>query len=97
LAYSILEADDGGFIVGGNSSSDDGDVIGNNEPGADFWFVKLNSSGELYRLRCFGSDENSVSGRSVCQATDGGFVMVGFYTYPGANTANNWVVKLLPE
>ena len=45
-APSVQQTDDGGYIVAGNSSSDDGDVSGNNgQFGNDYWLVKLNGSG----------------------------------------------------
>ncbi|MCD6531373.1 T9SS C-terminal target domain-containing protein, partial [bacterium] len=41
-AYSIQQTADGGFIVAGESVSNDGDVSGNHGDG-DYWVVKLNS------------------------------------------------------
>ncbi|MFI5134297.1 MAG: T9SS type A sorting domain-containing protein [Chitinophagales bacterium] len=41
-AHSIQQTNDGGFIVAGNSYSDDGDVSGNHG-GEDYWIFKLSS------------------------------------------------------
>jgi hypothetical protein len=41
-AYSIQQTQDGGYIVAGQSNSNDGDVEGNHGNG-DFWIVKLSS------------------------------------------------------
>src|SRR4029077_18979089 len=43
-ASSIKATSDGGYIVAGTSSSNDGDVIGNHGA-ADVWLVKLNNGG----------------------------------------------------
>ena len=42
-AYSIQQTSDGGYIVGGWSESNDGDVSGNNGS-YDYWIVKLASN-----------------------------------------------------
>jgi len=39
-AHSIQQTDDGGYIVAGQTHSDDGDVSGNHGD-SDFWVVKL--------------------------------------------------------
>ena len=41
-AYSIHQTSDGGFIVAGNTASNDGDVSGNHGGYYDAWVVKLN-------------------------------------------------------
>jgi hypothetical protein len=45
-AYSIQQTSDGGYIVAGLSSSNDGDVSGNHG-GVDYWIVKLDRDGNL--------------------------------------------------
>jgi hypothetical protein len=45
-AYSIHQTNDGGYIVGGFSNSNDGDVSGNNG-GYDFWIVKLSTDSTI--------------------------------------------------
>ncbi|MEJ7678924.1 MAG: hypothetical protein WKG06_13930 [Segetibacter sp.] len=47
VAYEIRQATDGGYIIAGYSSSNDGDVTGNHAGFGDGWVVKLNSSGTL--------------------------------------------------
>ncbi len=46
-AYAVEETADGGFVVAGSSSSEDGDVSFNHKDGVnttdDFWIVKLNT------------------------------------------------------
>ncbi|HRN42420.1 MAG TPA: hypothetical protein PK649_10165, partial [Vicingus sp.] len=42
-AYIIHQTTDGGYVVGGESDSQDGDVTGNHG-GYDYWVVKLSST-----------------------------------------------------
>ncbi|HET7153679.1 MAG TPA: hypothetical protein VFJ29_07910, partial [Candidatus Kapabacteria bacterium] len=46
-AYSIQQTMDSGYIVGGSTSSSDGDVGGNYGFGYDYWIVKLNQTGSI--------------------------------------------------
>src|SRR5690606_10797250 len=45
-ANSIQQTADGGYIAAGSSSSNDGDVTGNNGDD-DFWILKLNTTGNI--------------------------------------------------
>jgi hypothetical protein len=49
LAYSIQQTNDGGYIVVGNSDSNDGDVSGNHGS-IDYWLVKLGSCSASFTL-----------------------------------------------
>src|SRR5207302_5379684 len=48
-ASSIVETNDGGYIVAGYSKSGDGEVTGHQGQGIDanYWIVKLTSNGEI--------------------------------------------------
>jgi hypothetical protein len=50
FAFSLIQTNDGGFIVAGNSASSyNGDVTaGNHATGDDIWIIKLWSNGSLY-------------------------------------------------
>ncbi|MEP7128103.1 MAG: hypothetical protein ABI729_04510, partial [Chitinophagales bacterium] len=54
LASSCLQAPDGGYFIGGSTSSNDVDVSGNHSDDFDFWIVKLFSSGSVQWKKCFG-------------------------------------------
>jgi len=98
-AYSIQQTDDGGFIVAGETSSNDGDVSGNHGK-IDYWVVKLNSSGDIEWKKCFGG-KGSDKAYSIQQTDDGGFIVAG---YTGSNDvdvsgyhgySDYWIVKLI--
>ncbi|MBK7337710.1 MAG: hypothetical protein IPJ00_16810 [Saprospirales bacterium] len=45
-AYTAIQTIDGGYLIAGESSSNDGDVS-SNHGGYDAWLVKFNSAGEI--------------------------------------------------
>jgi hypothetical protein len=97
-ASSILQTTDGGYVVGGYSNSTDGDVSGNHGS-ADFWVVKLSSSGALQWQKCFGGTAGDYL-TSIQQTSDGGYVLAGSTASNNGDVTGNhgfndgWVVKL---
>jgi len=78
VAYSIIQASDGGYMLSGSTTSNDFDVTGNHG-GEDMWLMKTDAFGNLNWARCYGG---SMTDRalSALQTSDGGFVAAG-YTY----------------
>lgn len=98
MAQSISQTNDGGYIVGGLSYSDDGDVSGNHGS-SDYWIVKLNSNGSIeWELNVGGSELESA--RSVVQSPDGTFTLAGNTRSNDGDISENqgaydyWVVNL---
>ena len=75
-AYSIQQTTDGGYIVAGVSWSNDGDVSGNHG-GADYWVVKLNSSGDIEWQKSLGGSLSDYA-YSIQQTSDGGYIVAGY-------------------
>lgn len=101
IGLSVQQTTDGGYIVGGLSSSNDGDVIGNNGFD-DFWIVKLDTTGNIiWQKSLGGSDADQVT--SIQQTTDGGYIAGGFSSSNDGDVIGNnggydfWIVKLNPE
>ncbi|KAA2224819.1 T9SS type A sorting domain-containing protein [Chryseobacterium sediminis] len=97
-AQSIQQTSDGGYIVAGSSSSNDGDVSGS-QGGQDYWVVKLNNTGNIqWQKSLGGSDSDQLS--SVQQTSDGGYIIAGTTVSTDGHVTvsygNNdfWVVKL---
>jgi hypothetical protein len=97
-AYSINQTTDGGYIVAGYSSSNNGYVTGNHG-NADYLVVKLSSAGAVEWQKSLGGTSFE-SASFVNQTTDGGYIVAG---YSGSNngdvTGNHgvqdfWIVKL---
>lgn len=105
-AESILQTDDGGFLVLGYAATNDLDA---NEAGTggDLWLIKLDQSGNLLWQRFLGGSDNDF-GKSIRVAPDvnnrsafsGGYIIAGGSgSSDGDVSANNggldaWVVKV---
>ena len=95
---SILQTTDGGFIICGVTSSNDGDVSGYHGE-SDLWLVKFNDSGNLVWQKCLGGtlDESKTS---IQQTTDGGYIICSATQSNDGDVSGNhgdddtWVVKL---
>lgn len=99
-ANAIEQTTDGGFIVAGSSSSNDGDVSDNHDTSAyDFWIVKINSVGNIQWQKTFGGTLSDVA-TCVHQTIDGGYIVAGYSSSTDGDISNNygstdfWVVKI---
>ncbi len=97
-ARSVQQTNDGGYIVAGDSYSNDGDVSGNHGD-VDFWVVKLTNSGIIeWQKSLGGAGYDNAS--SIKQTIDGGYVVTGTsFSNDGDVSGNHglddsWVVKL---
>jgi len=107
---SIAPTKDGGYILGGTSSSDRNDTNGTDDPygkwenskgNLDYWVVKLDSKGTVEWQKTLGGKYHDEL-KSILQTLDGGFILGGYSNSPvsGNKTAPNfglgdyWVVKL---
>ena len=84
--YSLQQTGDGGYIVAGQSDS-----FGNN--GADFWILKLNSTGAIQWQRTYGGWEKECP-YSIQKTKDGGFIVAGETRSFGAGDNDFWIVKI---
>ncbi|HKZ94498.1 MAG TPA: hypothetical protein VJ249_07975 [Candidatus Bathyarchaeia archaeon] len=84
-AYSVIQTSDGGYALGGRTTSYG---AGN----YDFWLVKTDSVGNMLWNRTYGG-ANVDQAESLVQTSDGGYALVG-YTYSfGAGGSDWWLVK----
>ena len=101
LAYSIQQTSDGGYIVAGDSRSNDGDVTGNHG-GTDIWVVKLNATGSIEWQKSLGGSLDDYS-PSIQQTSDGGYIVAGSSRSSDGDLTENkggsdyWIVKLSPN
>ncbi|MBK7566234.1 MAG: S8 family peptidase [Bacteroidetes bacterium] len=102
--YSVQQTTDGGYILGGYSSSGiSGDKTEACLGGSDYWVVKLNNSGAIEWQNTIGGNGGDVL-YSIQQTTDGGYILGGNSKsgISGDKTEANivtssddyWVVKL---
>mgnify|MGYP003335654201 CR=1 FL=1 len=104
-ASSVQQTSDGGYIVAGESWSNDGNVTGNHDTtgtNCDYWVVKLDGSGNLQWQKSFGGIDYD-SGGYIQQTSDGGFILAGQSLSNDGDVSNHhgfsgsgdyWIVKL---
>jgi hypothetical protein len=83
--YSAQQTTDGGYIIGGFTSS-------YGAGGYDFYLVKTNSSGETLWTRTYGGTKEDL-GRSVQQTADGGYIITGNTESFGAVNGDVYLVQ----
>lgn len=103
FALTVQQTSDGGYIVGGWSNSEDGD-IGESHGGIDAWVLKLDGSGEIqWEKSLGGSDQDTVY--SIFQTNDGGYILAGYSDSNDGDVSGHhgptgdlipdyWIVKL---
>jgi uncharacterized delta-60 repeat protein len=97
-ANSIRQTSGGGYIVAGNTRSNDGDAAGNHGK-YDAWVVRLNASGDIVWQKCLGGSGWD-SANSIQQTSDRGYIVAGYTFSTDGDAAGNhgesdaWVVKL---
>jgi uncharacterized repeat protein (TIGR01451 family) len=99
-AYSVHPTPDGGFIMAGYTTSNDGYVTGNHSPGiADAWVVKMGENGNFQWQHCYGGS-GADTAWAIVPAADGGYFVAGGSTSSNGDlTGNNglsdgWVFKI---
>jgi gliding motility-associated-like protein len=98
MASAIHETSDGGYIVGGNAASMDGDLTGRTSANMDFWVLKLSSTGMIEWQKNYGGSLSEYL--YDLKITNDGYVLAGFSeSTNGDLTKNNglrdfWVVKI---
>lgn len=102
LLTAAFQTADGGFLVGGYSSSGiSGDKTENNRGETDNWIVKLDPSGNVTWDKTYGGNASDVP-RDIIQTADGGYLVGGYSksNISGDKTENSrgdydyWVLKL---
>ncbi|MGQ9856230.1 MAG: hypothetical protein ACUVQF_05790 [Fervidobacterium sp.] len=97
-AYSIQQTSDGGYIVAGYTSSNNGDVTGNHGY-EDMWVVKLDGTGNIAWQKCLGGSSYDYA-YSILQTSDGGYIVAGCTESDNGDVSEKrwgndvWVVKL---
>ncbi len=83
-AYSMQQTSDGGYVVAGQSDSNDGDITGNHGGSTDYWIVKLDNTGNIQWQKSVGGTSTDL-GRSIQQTSDGGYIVAG---HSGSNNGD---------
>lgn len=101
VAFPVIAASDGDFMVAGYTSSSDGQVTGAYGFG-DFWVIKIDNSGTLIWEQVFGGSGNDLA-RDITATPDGNYVVTGYTTtidngdvsgfHTGGTGGDIWAVK----
>ena len=77
--HSIQQTADGGYIITGEATSSDGDVLNDINPAyPNAWVVKLNSTGSIQWQKTLEKIINHITNvYSIQQTIDGGYIMAG--------------------
>lgn len=96
---SVQNTVDGGYIVAGSTSANDGDVSGNHSTLSDYWIVKLSAAGTVQWQKCLGGSSQEYA-FAIRQTQDDGYIITGNAAsidgdVNGLNgDTDGWVVKL---
>ncbi len=96
--YSIEVCFDGGYLVTGSTSSNNGDISGNHGE-VDLFIAKLANDGTIQWSKCFGGSLTD-QGFNAKQCPDGSYIAIGITLSNDGNVSGNhgvtdiWVVKL---
>jgi hypothetical protein len=76
---TLHQTEDGGFMIFGETKSNNGDVSGNNSNNtySDIWMVKLNSEGEIIWQQCYGGLGSERLYKGVIQKSDHNWIVAG--------------------
>jgi len=75
ISYDIAKTTDNGYVITGNTFSNDFDVSKNNGE-SDVWLIKLDDYGNLIWEKTFGGTEYDAA-QGVYTSLDGGFLIAG--------------------
>lgn len=73
--YSIQQTNDQGYIFAGESTSNDGDVTGNNGLSLDYWIVKITSDGTMVWQKSIGGSNEEGSISDIRETSDGEYII----------------------
>ena len=105
IGYTLLQANDGGYLITGvldvTASGGEGNTRNSNtrHAGGDYWVLKLDNSGNLDWSRYFGGNFTDTP-EGIAQTNDNGFIIAGGSDSNDTDISGNlgtydfWVVRL---
>ena len=96
-ARGIVKADDGSYIIAGDTRSNDNN-ISQNKGGADLWLVKISPSGNIIWEKTIGGSSFDVA-RAIKKSQNNGFLLSGSSRSSDMDVSENmgqndaWVLK----
>jgi hypothetical protein len=97
---SVFRIENGGYLIAGNTASNDGDFAGLQKGQDDIFIIKLSEDGIIEWRKTYGGISNETC-TSIAKTTDGGFVLTGYTSsnsgdFAGMNKGNEdiFVMKI---
>ena len=97
ISQDIAKTDDGGYVITGNTFSNDTDVSKNNGE-SDIWLIKIDDNGNLIWEKTYGGLQFDAA-ESVSLSSDGGFILSGNSKSDDSDLSENagendiWLIK----
>ncbi len=97
ISYDIAKTTDNGYVITGNTFSNDTDVSKNNGE-SDVWLIKLDDNGNLLWEKTFGGTQFDAA-QGIYTSLDGGFLIAGNSKSSDMDAVSNmgendlWVIK----
>ena len=99
IGHSIVGTKDGGYILCGETESNDHDVLNKRDKYYDAWIVKLDKKGKIEWQKTIGGSKDDVA-RAIIQTPEGEYLFVGETESDDGHVEQNngaydcWIVKL---
>ncbi|MGB5667212.1 MAG: hypothetical protein WBM53_10220, partial [Maribacter sp.] len=98
ISYDIAKTNDNGYVITGNTFSNDNDVSKNHGE-SDVWLIKIDDGGNLVWEKTYGGTQFDAA-QGVTSSLDGGYIIAGNSKSSDINTTDNagendiWVLKI---
>ncbi|WP_378180014.1 hypothetical protein [Aquimarina sp. SS2-1] len=98
-ALSIVESEDGGYVVFGYTQSIDGDIADKTATDSDYWALKISTDGSVIWSKTYGGTGDD-RGQKIIKTNDGGYAIVGYSRSNDGDVSLNeglqdyWIVKI---
>lgn len=98
-ALSVVEANDGSYVVFGYTQSTDGDVTDKTATDSDYWALKISENGDIIWSKTYGGSGDD-RGQKIITTIDGGYALVGYNRSSDGDVSSNeglqdyWIVKI---
>lgn len=98
-ALSIVESNDGNYLILGSTKSTDGDIEDKAADDVDFWLLKINPAGEKIWSKTYGGSSDDRATK-ISKTSDGGYMLSGYSRSSDGDVSGNegfhdmWIAKL---
>jgi hypothetical protein len=98
-AVDVVQANDGGYVMVGTTSSTDGDITDKTTTDADYWVLKVNAEGVKQWSKTYGGTSPDRA-TGIKKTNDGGYILSGHSRSNDGDVGGNegfhdyWIVKI---